>query len=334
MLGTSFYNRLCEVKRLGELLDALRTVIVYGPRNAGKSELVRYFVAKRLGENIVHGVLVIDSRERRVQRHLGIGHDVIGLVEEVLSSATGLPRGLLGLLWELVNRVRKPLLLFIDEFHLLFGDNLSALRELEAVAGFLAKQGREIARLVVTVSEGFFATIDSLSRLQGYSVGYLLVEPLGIKEFRALYEEYRAKYGCRIGLDAFVSLAGTSPGYLIDLCPRSRELLIEWIAAELRRLGAVVDSVARAMGTTRDEAREVMARILGGKTVSGPAERVIGEKLVEANIAYPCLYLPKPVYLPQLPLYLVALEEKIEDDPEALLEARPRPLKRCTRSYC
>ena len=46
-LGASFYDRVGELELLGGLLEARRTIVVYGPRNVGKSELVRYHASKR-----------------------------------------------------------------------------------------------------------------------------------------------------------------------------------------------------------------------------------------------------------------------------------------------
>lgn len=319
MLGTGFYDRRSELEKLSELLQGVRTVIVYGPRNAGKSELVRYFITKRLGlgslARLSHRVVLIDARRRRMEKYLGPGRDAPGFLDELLSSVTGLPRGLVGFLEGLVSRVRPPILVFIDEFHLLFGASLGeALAELEAVAGFLAKRAEKQLRLVVTVSEGFFATTSALSRLSGYSTGYLLVEPMDTTSFEALYNEYEARHGCSIGLSLFIRLAGTSPGYLADLCPRSRKLLEDWVLTELQRLGMVLDLAAEAIGMTRDEAMEAASRLLRGEPPRTPRELRLGEKLVEANVAYPCLRGPRQRYLPQLPLYLAALENRFRSD--------------------
>ncbi|NOZ88585.1 MAG: hypothetical protein GXO15_01525, partial [Crenarchaeota archaeon] len=48
-LGVSFYDRLRELEALEEALRAARLIIVYGPRNVGKSELVRYWARRRRG---------------------------------------------------------------------------------------------------------------------------------------------------------------------------------------------------------------------------------------------------------------------------------------------
>ncbi|WP_244403912.1 ATP-binding protein [Pyrolobus fumarii] len=342
LLGTGFYDRREELERIAELLRAVRTLVIYGPRNVGKSELVRYFIARRLGRGALTGltrrVVIVDARQRRVERYFGVERGLLGLLEEMLSSVTGLPRGLVGLLEELVSRLRPPILVFIDEFHLLFRGSLGdALVELEAVAGFLAKRGEEQIRLVVTVSEGFFATLGALHRLLGYSVGYLLVEPMSVGAFKALYEEYRGKHGCSIGFDLLTRLAGTSPGYLVDLCPRSGSLLEEWVLGELQRLSAALDLAAEAAGISREEAVRVATRLLRGEPAETPRERRLGEKLVEMNIAYPCQARLQRIYLPQLPLYKVALEtavntglENMDLDLQLIAGYEQFTLKRCS----
>ena len=79
------------------------------------------------------------------------------------------------------------------------------------------------------------------------------------------------------------------PGYLADLCPRSRNLLDEWILTELHKLRTVLGIVAEAMGMSIDEAVRTATRLLRGEPPRTPRELRLGEKIVEENIAYPCL---------------------------------------------
>lgn len=111
--------------------------------------------------------------------------------------------------------------------------------------------------------------------------------------FRALYGEYRGRHGCNIDFDMLVGLAGASPGHLVDLCPRDRGLLEEWLRGEPHRLDHALDLAAEAAGLDRKETRRVAARLLGGGPARSPEERKLGEKLVEANIAYPCPEWPR-----------------------------------------
>ena len=62
MLGTAFYDRLAELERLSTLAGSRRLTIVYGPRNAGKSELARYFLSRRYRGGLA---VSVDSRRLR-----------------------------------------------------------------------------------------------------------------------------------------------------------------------------------------------------------------------------------------------------------------------------
>ena len=193
------------------MLKVFRTVIVYSLRNVGKSELVRYWL--RRGD--VNAVIIYARllRDRDLSRRLGIsclGANAVSelardVVKEVLESIEGM--GVLSLVASITERIlntlrslRKPLYVFIDEYHLLprYKSTLApsrleeALEDLEALAALLAKDPRyEGARLILTVSEGFIATRLARQKLLGYSAAWLLVEPMDLNHFAELYREYR-----------------------------------------------------------------------------------------------------------------------------------------------
>ncbi|MCE4610668.1 MAG: hypothetical protein F7B17_01695 [Desulfurococcales archaeon] len=184
---------------------------------------------------------------------------------------------------------------------------MKALSSLEAVAGFLAKRGGGVPRLLVTVSEGFFATARALSRLLGYSVGFMLVEPMDLEAFKRLYGEYRRLYGCRVGFEVFTALVGPLPGYLTKLCERDESLLAEWLQGEARKVYATLHAIAGEASLSFREARERALRLLEGEPAEAPLDVRVEEMLVEHNIAYPCPSQPQ-VYKPQLPVYTALLE--------------------------
>jgi len=338
-LGTGFYDRDLELDSLEEKLQAVRTLIVYGPRNVGKSELVRYFLAKKLSggrlARILRRAVIIDARLKHAEPYLGrVGVDALRLAERLLD-ALGAPRGLVGLVEELASLAALPLTVFIDEFHLLIRGSLEdALAELEAAAGALSKRGEAKVRLVVSVSEGFFATSRAWRRLYGYSTSYMLVEPMNPQAFKPLYEEYRGKYGCNVDLNTFTRLAGTSPGYLVDLCPRSGKLLEEWLRERLNHLDTSLHAAAEAAGIGHRESIHVAAQLLAGRSIRDPRERRFIEKLVEENIAYPCIKQAR--YLPQLPLYAAAVEAAREAGLDDITQLAPEQLKlsRVEPKYC
>ena len=328
-LGTRFYNRLRELESLGRLVEALRTIIVYGPRNAGKSELVRFFstvYARRKWGKIA--VAHIDAREKRVES-LGFrpgAERVTRLLEDVAVGPARL--GTLVRLAEatlrLITEARAALaILYIDEFHLLFNDPKDAVRELEAVAGFLAKMGETRARLVVTVSEGFAATSGVRRRLVGYAAGYMLVEPLDREAMTELYAEYSSVRGCRVSLRDYWAVYGGAPGYLPEACRLDHNELIERASDLLHdTLDAALNAIAAEMGVERRKVLSEAAKLIEWLYTGGPpprlepGERILAEKLVEHNVVYPCRPrmggIRPEVYIPQLPLFAAAVFAALE----------------------
>ena len=62
-LGTSFYDRRRELDTLDSAVHDYRLVIVYGPRNVGKSELVYYWSRRRAKQRVI--VFQIDAMRAR-----------------------------------------------------------------------------------------------------------------------------------------------------------------------------------------------------------------------------------------------------------------------------
>ena len=322
-LGTGFYDRLEELEQLDTGLAARKTLVVYGPRNVGKSELIRYYFLRRARG---FSVVAVDAR-RRVLETLGV--DAGGLRQRLQSLAGKLLAatvgpGLADIVREaadLLRGIQGELVIVVDEFHLLHPDPVEALVELERAAGLLAKNV-EGPRLVVTVSEGFIATMEARWRLTGYSTGYLLVEGLDEDHMRALYEEYRRLHGCGSGFETIWGLFGGAAGYLLEACPLTVEQLRDsYIPGLLELLDAGLARAAEELGL---EPRTVLERtwwlleksLRGGAARLDPRGRRLAETLVRLNILYPCGRVCGPVYgeryLPQLPLYGLAIEAAAE----------------------
>lgn len=303
-LGISFYDRSVELKLLEEYAVGVKTLVVYGPRGVGKSELVRYYVRRRLGRGA--RVLWLNAREHRLEEVTGAEHPVNSVID-VLAEVSKAPRSLIHLAERMVKMLMQPSIIVVDELHLMYSDRREALLELEALAGFLAKNA-DAPKLIVTVSEGFFTTMEAVYRLHGYSVGFMLVEAMRGEAFRLLYSEYVERHGCSIAYEAYSSIAGGLPGYLPELCSRSVRLLEEWLNLEAVRLRSSVEAAGVEAGLEGREVYETAARLLKGEPPRDRREEVFGEKLVEANVAYPCQRGAERLYLPQLPVYLVLLE--------------------------
>ncbi len=211
------------------------------------------------------------------------------------------------------------------------GGYARAVRDLEAVAGELAKRGDVRLKLVVTVSEGFFVKSNATARLRGYASWFMLVEHMDYNHFQQLYEEYSGKYGpCSVGVDELYSLVGGAPGYLRELCHASREQLY----ANIRLwLGDLERSLSTARNRLGGEPREVIALAYEALTGSlrplvQPELYELAETLVEHNIAYPCYTSERIEYRPQLPVYLTALELAIEHGLDSLFKLDPGEVHR------
>ena len=211
MLGTAFYDRLGELARLEAFTGSRRVVIVYGPRNVGKSELARYFIRRRYS---VGFVVTVDSRllqarelEERVKAfsvvsgsRSGLAGGLVEGLVELLSSRFGVVDLLLWVkrvVGGVVPRIGETLL-FVDELHELPGyAGLSyeyVLGELRSLAALLSKSNHHL-KVIVTIGEGFAASPRALSLLEGYSTEWLLVEPMDKAHFNALLTEYRRGTG-------------------------------------------------------------------------------------------------------------------------------------------
>ena len=330
----AFYDRVRELGELDKLASRFSTVIVYGPRGVGKSELTRYWINKRR----VPGLYVYAREQRALvssvaERALGRG-----IAARLASIFAEVEPGL-GALLKLVEALREAiapatralsgriLYLVLDEFHLLPGyrEASEALRDLESLSAMLVKGEIKGIHVVLTVSEGFFATTRAISRLRGYGAAYMLVEGLDCSHYMALLDEYAEKNpGCR-GLDRaeLVAVTGTAPGYVPEACsylgdPALRQRYIAGLVAELEHALA---RIAKSLGLGRDEVIELAQRTLAEpvQPLRDPILAELGEKLVENNIAYPVLRGRGIEYRPQLPIYRAVLEEASRRHAESLL---------------
>ena len=329
-LNTCFYDRVSE---LGELERGFRwahTIVLYGPRSSGKSELVRYYVSRRLGSDVI--AVVFDARRKRGTRFFeSLGVEVVHLDESVaLRALDSIPRILEGL------RVHMPLDLralthgarelykvllgvvgglsevyvVVDEAHLL-EERGAFIRDLEAVAGALAKY-RELSniRLLVTSSEGFISTSDVYSRLRGYSEKFIAVEELDEEHFKMLYEEYCSKRGgCITPLNMVEAIAGRLPGYIVEVESKARNGELEaFIRVELGNLLEAMVKASSAEGVGLEQlARKLIMAFEGSIRYYEVGLKAI-EVLIEENVIYKRGLMVKP----QLALYARALKLAVE----------------------
>ncbi len=329
-LSTCFYDRASE---LGELERGLRwahTIVLYGPRSSGKSELVRYYVSRRLGSDVV--AVVFDARRKRGMRFFeSLGVEVVHLDESValraldailkileglranmpldLRALTHGARELYKVLLGIVDGLSEVYVV-VDEAHLL-EERGAFIRDLEAVAGALAKY-REFSnvRLLVTSSEGFISTSDVYSRLRGYSEKFMAVEELDEEHFKMLYEEYCSKRGgCIVPLNVVEAIAGRLPGYIAEVESKARNGELEaFIRVELGNLLEAMVKASSAEGVGLEQlARKLVMAFEGSIRYYEVGLKAV-EVLIEENIVYKRGLMVKP----QLALYARALKLAVE----------------------
>lgn len=291
-LGTCFYDRSAEVRLLENLVSNNLCIILYGPRNVGKSELARYVAGRKRLPGII-----VDARRARVEatgplrppastarliaRRVGLD----GLLEEALRILAGIATGVI----------------VVDEFHLIGG-----IGDLEAVCK-LVQLGEYGASIVATVSEGR-VTLGMHERLAGYA-HIMPVEHLDEHHMRGVYDEYARRRGCKPGFRCVWGLVGGSPGYLQLLCPLDREGLELWLDGLLRIFWEAVLEAEERLRLRRNELLGTVYRLFTGGPPGSHEELALAKLLVEHNIAYPAR---GGVYRPQLPVYLQAARLALE----------------------
>ena len=347
LLGTAFYDRVSELEVLGRLTASRKLLVVYGPRNVGKSELVRYFLRTRYRSG---AAVIVDARRLRT-RSLGERIGAVSFVaemrqelakkmKEALIEALGPHLGIIDLVVRIEEALRdvlarlRAVLVFVDEFHELPGYTRAsyeeALEDLRSLAGLLSKSDMR-AQVVVTVSEGFAATSKALALLEGYSTSWLLVEHLDQEHFKALYQEYREKNACHPSFVETYALVGGTPGMLPDLCPLSTQEIIR------QRIATWIELVEQALTEARNslelrgievEPQELIKKALQvlEKPIKPLLEHqlsIIADALVEQNIAYPKRARHGIQYLPQYPIYKTILMEAVRRETSSLLDLDP-----------
>lgn len=357
-LGTGFYDRVSELSTLERLVGGYKLVIIYGPRNAGKSELVWYWARRRAGVRLVafradriRSSKTLEGLERLLEAPEERVKDAI--ISELRRRATE-HLNLLSIAYTIYDAL-LPLggetVIFIDELHMLPDYAAGArsrrgevLADLEALAHWLAKNPRGYPRVVLTVSEGFVAGGEVLARLHGYSTKLMLVEGLDPKHYSALYNEYRGARGCSVDYKVVYGVAGGAPGYLPQLC-LGENFVVDFIEESKATLEASLEDVRERLllegrGYVEDlklpHLMKLALRLAGGEAVKPLKEPLlyrVGLLLTEHNIVYPSYEGSHIRFKPQLPLYRVLLEVAVERGYESILEVEARDaLERLSRA--
>ncbi len=353
-LGTRFYNREYELDRLNETVERYRVTVVYGPRNVGKSELVRYWAWK---ENIRDRLVMVEGDVLSSENILdGISWHILSVDEKarrILEEGLKAVAGRLGIydIYKVVSRIPSligypgdPLVIFIDEFHLLPRYHSAprasryevALTDLEALAHYLSKKVDVRVRVVLTVSEGFVATNEAMLRLHGYSSGFLLIDHLDEKHFKSLFEEYTSKNPCPHDYVIVKGVIGGAPGYLLELCASEKDL--ESFIGRSKSL--LEEGLSGVRNVLRDnlgwdpsphELIENAYKLVCGKQirpVEEPRLHLVGQLMTTHNLVYPVYEddFSAIKYKPQIPVYRWILDVAVEKHLSSLLLVRPEEI--------
>ncbi len=335
-LGVSFYDREEELSELEKLLRVDGTLLILGPRNVGKSELIKYFVSRRASEEFV--VIAIDARDVVTKKLAGsvVGPSLAGVAKKVLSKLEEMLRAsyppalaIISVVDEIVSaakRWRKKAILFIDEYHFLHEESLeAAVNQLEALAKMIAFYPEyEYVKLIICDSEGWLTTEHVLSKLRGYAVQQLYVDPLPREVMEALFEEYSRKHGFPLSFKTTYRLIGGAPGFLKDLEGYATTYgLSSWLQRIAGDLDYALSKARNKLKLTAQEVLEISRSVMGAtlKPLEDPDKVAVAELLSRFNIAYIKRVGGAMEVHPQLPVYVELLDIALEKGYLSTLDA-------------
>ncbi|MGB9730272.1 MAG: ATP-binding protein [Thermoprotei archaeon] len=346
-INVSFYDRVREVKKLEEYLDRYSTVIIYGPKGVGKSEIVRYFLKTKNYPSVI-----IDAREENVktlvEEPLKLS-DVVNKIASMLGESSWIIK-LHYVVYEIIdyfiNRIAgENFMIVFDEFHLLSRDKNEAVKDLISMAGFLAKNHKyKNFKVIVTASEGFITSYEVFSKIIGYNTTYMVIEEIDDEHFDALFEEYKQNNSINQRLGVIKNVVGKNPGLIREI--DDEEKLKNFIEHEKIKLTkALIRTYSEVFKVDyndvflkwkniemKDKMINLVLEFIGKKInpLLHPQFDLIGEKLCDHNILYPVFEKDRIIYKPQIPLYLEILKIIGEKEDEGITEELINRLKNNT----
>jgi hypothetical protein len=298
-LGTCFHDRVAELDILRRAVaeDYFSLLIIYGPKRAGKSELLRYFFSMLLGRIGHVYAIYINVKDRRGETALkDIEVDVFGASEEIASYISErlreLPEPALSTFIPIVQAARRFIGILIkeyrigasdriyvvaDEFHRMRGYTSlrDRLEDLEAIASSI--QDNRIysnstwsrVRAIVAVSDGYIFARDEegktlWQRLMGYGADYLFVGEMDPDSFGKTLEDYCSSKGyrgdrCQELGEMVISIAGRLPGWIPDIDHYIKSgLLVAKVRENVREFrGALRDIASKHNKDLRELAKKL-----------------------------------------------------------------------------
>ncbi len=314
-IGTKFYNRESELSLLHSLVGKSSFIILWGPKNVGKSELLRYFSHLIAGRGWI--TYYVDVREYLSKNQLSIYPRSTGCREflESIASLIGVPNRILevfekGYKYALELKASGVLWVF-DEPHYLSNARPFLEAVIKRVVYSFHKKPLSIA---VSVSDGWFIVSDVVLSLLDYGAYELFVKELDYNSFYNLYRELQEKLGTRISVDArelYKEYTGGNPGYLVELLNTGS--LSQWISKVEKLLLQKTSNVVEKTGLSRREVYSYISslpREVDMEAISLNEYRLLKE-LLKQNIVYYDILEVKAIVKPLLPLYKKILEKRL-----------------------
>jgi len=307
-IGTRFYDRREEVDKLRNWIKDGCYVVVWGPRNVGKSELLRYVA--RLLEKENWFTYYVDVREYLANKVIQVLPR--SLEEEfvkAISSIIGLPDKLLtvfeyGVRYAIEKRA-SGVLWVVDEPQYL--NNMRAFLE-SLIKRTIYTYHEKPLSVVVCVSEGWFILSETLLSLINYGSRTMLVDWLGISDYKLFARELLELKKTSIEIDIetlYDRYTGGVPGALVSITNIG---LSQWVKNMKEHLLSTLRIVSRKIGVDVAEVKEFIKSLPRRIDYIKPSkESIIVEELTKHNILYFNPLEEKPLVKIQLPVYKTIL---------------------------
>jgi len=305
--NTRFYNRKWEMNFLLNRVMNFSFIILYGPRNIGKSELLRFlsFILKDSGWFIYY----VDVREYLSRRQLTIYPETIDhtvFLQSVLD-IVGLPDRVLDLFEAgyryAVERRACGVLWAFDEPHYL--PNARPFLEALVKRVLYSFHDRPLS-VIISVSDGWFIVSDAMVSLLEYGAETLFVDELDPGSFRGLYSELSMVRKVVLDIDPdilYSRYVGGNPGYLVELLNHGD--LGRWGDRVEKVFLAKVNNITGSTEFSRREVLEYMASLPKEIDLGciGKREYRLLMELVKNNLVYYDIMSVETLVKPQIPFY-------------------------------
>lgn len=213
-LGTCYYGYLNEMKTLKFLLESRAVTIISGPRGAGKSEFLRYF----LEHYVDRGYVLIDPESgfgkgvERVSALVSLRRRLIRAAESAVSVFKAIRLASEALL-DAAKHVKGGVVIAVDTLPGSPGDDI---KEMVAMASMLTNNPKFSERVkAIVVADPRSLTYDIIESLSHLSIGWVTLRGLDDSSMAALLNEYVISGGtCKLEVDPFLKFVGGLPAYI------------------------------------------------------------------------------------------------------------------------